>query len=99
MKSIRQLADDANQIVEDARGSAEALRGEIVAKANAEAEEIVAKARTEAEGEKERALQEARTEVAALSLDLAEKVVGNSIDRDAQQQLVESYLADLDGMA
>ena len=95
---LKGARDDANQIVEDARGSAESMRGDIVSKANSEAEEIISKARTEAEGEKERALQEARDEVATLSLDLAEKVVGGSLDRDAQRGLVESYLADLDQM-
>jgi F-type H+-transporting ATPase subunit b len=59
----------------------------------------VNKARIEADGEKARALQEARAEVAKLSLDLAEKVVGASLDRDAQRGLVEGYLADLDRMS
>ena len=95
---LKGARDDANQIVEDARGSAESMRGDIVSKANSEAEEIISKARAEAQGEKDRALQEARQEVAALSLDLAEKVVGGSLDRDAQRGLVESYLADLDQM-
>lgn len=95
---LKGAREDANEIVEDARGSAESLRNDIVAKANAEAEEIITKARTEAQGEKERALQEARDEVAALSLDLAERVVGSSLDREAQRGLVESYLADLDRM-
>ncbi|HSF86863.1 MAG TPA: F0F1 ATP synthase subunit B [Acidimicrobiia bacterium] len=95
---LKGARDDANQIVDDARASAEGMKSDIVAKANAEAEEIISKARTEAQGEKERALQEARDEVAALSLDLAEKVVGGSLDRQAQQGLVESYLAELDRM-
>ena len=95
---LKGARDDANQIVDDARQSAEGLKEDIVAKANAEAEEILTKARSEAQSEKERALQEARSDVAALSLDLAEKVVGGSLDRDAQRGLVESYISDLDGM-
>ncbi len=97
-KMKRGAVDEANQLVESARQSAESVREDIIAKANADAEEILTKARVEAQSEKERALQEARADVAALSLDLAEKVVAGSLDRDAQRGLVESYLNELDGM-
>jgi len=96
-----QLAEsksEANRIIEDARQAAEALRSEILAKAEAEAGQIVAKARQEADSEKDRALAEARQEVANLSIDLAERVVGESLDREAQLGLVERYLADLEKM-
>jgi F-type H+-transporting ATPase subunit b len=97
-EQLKGAREDANRIVEEARQSGESLKADIVAKANAEADEILTKARTEAQAERDRALQEARSDVAALSLDLAEKVVGGSLDRDAQRGLVESYLADLDRM-
>lgn len=95
---LKGARDDASQIVDDARQSAEGLKADIVSKANAEADDILTKARSEADAERGRALEEARSEVASLSLDLAEKVVG-SLDREAQQALVDSYLADLDRMA
>lgn len=90
---------DAARIIDEAKQAGEGVRSEIIAKANSEAEDIVAKARAEADGEKARALQEAKSDVANLSLDLAEKVVRGAIDRDAQRGLVESYLADLDGLS
>ncbi|MDQ3782299.1 MAG: F0F1 ATP synthase subunit B [Actinomycetota bacterium] len=90
---------DAARILDEAKQAGENVRNGIIAKANAEAEGIVGKARTEADTEKARALLEARSDMANLSLDLAEKVVRNSIDRDAQRSLVESYLADLDRMS
>ncbi len=90
---------DAARIIDEAKQAGESVRSEIIAKANAEAEDIMAKARADADGEKARALQEAKSDVANLSLDLAEKVVRSSIDRDAQRGLVESYLADLDSLS
>ncbi len=90
---------EANQIVEEARVQAESVRTGIVERANSEAEEIVAKAREEAATQKDRAMSEARQEVANLSIDLAEKVVGGSLDREAQQGLVDRYLADLERMS
>lgn len=98
----QQLADaknEANRILEEARQTADAMRQGIVSKANAEAEEIVGKARQEAATERDRALEEARQEVANLSVDLAERLVGQSLDRKAQLGLVSQYLDDLERMA
>lgn len=91
--------DDANRIIEDARQDAEALKTDIINRANAEAQEIVSKARTEADTEKTRAMAEARGEVASLSVNLAERVIGSNLDEQAQQGLVESFFADLDRMS
>ncbi len=87
-----------NEIMDEARQQAENLRSEIVARANTEAEGIVAKAREEAAGERARAMAEARRDVANLSIDLAEKVVGQSLDRKAQLGLVDRYLDELERM-
>ncbi len=87
---------EANTIVEDARKAAEAVRADVLAKAEDEAAAIRAKAHAEAEAEKGRALQEARVEVANISVNLAEKVVGASLDTDRQKNLVEQYLAELE---
>jgi F-type H+-transporting ATPase subunit b len=87
---------EAARIVDEARQAADAVRAETVSRAQQEAEEIVSRAREEAEGESERALEAARRHVANLSIDLAEKVVGQSLDRDAQLGLVDNYLAELE---
>jgi F-type H+-transporting ATPase subunit b len=96
-----QLAEaktDANRIVEEARDAAEQMKSDIVTKAEDEASQILSKARTEAESEKSRALAEARTEVGEISVDLAGKIVGESLDAEAHQDLVERYLSDLEKM-
>jgi F-type H+-transporting ATPase subunit b len=94
-----QLADarsKENEIIEEARTQAEAMKAEVLEKAQAEAEQIVSKAREEAAAEKARVLSDARQEVANLSIDLAERVVGESLDREAQQGLVDRYIAELE---
>lgn len=87
---------EANTIVEEARTAAETVRLDILAKAEEEAGAIRAKARAEAEAEKGRALQEARVEVANISVNLAEKMLGASLDSELQKDLVERYLAELE---
>ena len=97
-KQLAGARDEANKIVEDARRSADALRADVVGKAEAEAQTIVRKARDEAAGERERAVGAIRHEVASLSLDVAQRVVGESVDAAAQKKLVDRYIAELEGL-
>lgn len=93
---LAQARAKENEIIEEARQAADAMKAEVLEKAHAEAEQIVAKAREEAASEKARVLADARQEVANLSIDLAERVVGQSLDRDAQRGLVDRYIAELE---
>ena len=96
-----QLSDaqnEANRIVEEARQAGEAVRADIVSKAEQEAESIKSRTRADLLGDRERATTEIRREMASLSLDIAEKVIGASLDREGQQALVEQYIEDLEGV-
>ena len=88
--------DEAARIVDEARQAADAVRAETVNRAQQEADDIVRRARDEAAAEAQRALDAARSQVANLSIDLAEKVVEQTLDRQAQLGLVDSYLAELE---
>ena len=98
-KQLAGAKGEAAGIVNEARESAEAMKNDIVAKAQTEAEQIATKARSDASAERDRALASAKEEVANLSIDLAERVVGENLDRTAQLGLVERYLADLERMS
>lgn len=94
-----QLAEakaEGNRIIEEARSTAEQMRSEAVSKAESDASQILEKARQEAENERDRALIEARKQVGAISVDLAGRIVGESLDADAHKGLVDRYLADLE---
>ena len=89
--------DEASEIVESSRQAGESVKADIVARAEAEAESIKERAQDELAAERDRASAAIRREVVSLSLDVAEKVVGQSLDRDGQQALVEQYIDDLGG--
>ncbi len=93
--SIAGARAEATKIVEDARQAGESARSDIVARAEAEAEEIKNRAGQEISAERERAVGSMRREVAGLSLDVAEKLVGRSLDRDSQQALVDQFIDEL----
>ncbi len=89
---------EAAQIVEDARHQAETMKADIIARAQDEAAAVASKARADIEAEKASALAGMRDEVASLSVAMAQKVVGGTVDRNAQQALVEQYLNELGGV-
>lgn len=94
-----QLADarnEANRIIEESKKTAEALRKDLIAKAEAEAAEIVNRARTEVGSERDRALGELRSTVGDLSLKLAERVIGRELANEAAQRaFIDQTLAEL----
>jgi F-type H+-transporting ATPase subunit b len=96
-----QLADARNEvarIVEEGKRTAEALRADLVRKAEQEAQDIVARARTEASGERDRAMAELRSTVGDLSLTLASRVIESELSNpEAQRSMVDRAIAELAG--
>lgn len=93
--SIAGARDEASQIVENARQAGESARADIVARAESEADGIKARADQELQSELDRAATSMRREVAGLSIDVAEKLVGRNLDRESQQALVEQFIDEL----
>jgi len=93
---LSEAKERGNEVIEEARTQAEQMKADIIARAESQAAEIVSKAREDAQGEKSRALAEARRDVANLSIDLAERVVGENLNRETQLGLVERYIAELE---
>lgn len=98
-KQLAQSKTEANSILEEARASADKVRADLIAKAEADAEQIRAKARDEAAMAMSRALGEARAQVGEISVDLAGRIVGESLSADAHKALIDRYLADLERLS
>jgi F-type H+-transporting ATPase subunit b len=94
-EQLREARAEAGKIIDEARKTAEQVRKDAAAKAEDEARQTVAKAQEEIRAERDRALQELRAEVGALSVTLAERVVGQSLDKDRQLKLVDDYIDEL----
>ena len=98
----RQIADargEANRIIEEARQSAERVRADLIAKAETDAAQVVARAQEQLTAERNRTVQELQSQVAQLSIELAEKVVNRSLDRDVHRELVDAYIKEVGGMS
>ncbi len=92
----RQLADanaESARIVDEARQQAEAVRKDIVARAEQEAADIRVRANDEVRIASDRAMADLRQQVAAMSVDLAGKIVEKNLDPATQQSLIDSYIS------
>lgn len=86
---------EARRIMEEARKTAEALRTDIVEKANEQARHLADQAKAEIVREKETALAQLRSEVADLVILAASKVLHESLDDERHRKLVQTFIAEL----
>lgn len=96
-KEYDELVTDARRksadIVLEARKDAEAERARIIEAAHKEAEDIIAKAHANAEDERNAIYAAAAVSIADLSVSVASKIVGETLDQDGEQRrLIERYV-------
>ena len=80
---IAQAQETANRVQEEARDQA-----------RREGETLLERARGEIQLERDQAIAELRREFADLTVNAAEKVIGQSLDRDAHQRLIDEVLTE-----
>ena len=91
----RQVADakgEAARIIEEARQTADNLKRDLTARAEAEAAELRQRNAEQIAAERQRVMAEMQGQVATLAIELAEKVVGGSLDQQRSLQLIEDYI-------
>ena len=95
-----QLAEartEAAHIREEARSEAEGIRNDVLAKAREESDRIIAAGKEQLNAERQTIVRDLRTEIGSLAVDLASKIVGESLADEARQRgAVERFLSDLD---
>ena len=84
--------DEGNRIIEEARTTADQLRRDLQANAEQEAQNTVARAQEEIRAERDRVFNELRTQVAEIAVDLAGRVVGQSLDKQTHEKLIDDYI-------
>lgn len=93
---LREARQQAEQIVERSRKTAETREREIQAEAQERREQLMEQTRRDIESETRRAIQQIRREVADLTVLATEKVTRKVLDEDDQRRLVEDALSELD---
>ena len=89
---IAAAREEANRIIEEARTSADQVRRDLLAKAEEDAQATLDRAAEEIHAERDRAFQELRDQIGAISVELAERVVGQSLDEAAHRRLIDEFI-------
>jgi F-type H+-transporting ATPase subunit b len=97
-QKLRDAGSEAGRIIEESRKTAEQMRKDLLAKAEDESRQIVAKAQEEVRAERDRAVQSLRRELAEASVELAARVVGETLDKERHVRLVEQFIDEVGSM-
>ena len=89
---LAEARKEGQEIIAQATQMSEKARQEILETARGEARAQVEKAKEEISRERELAMSELRQQVADLSLNISEKVIGKSLDQQRQRELIADFL-------
>src|SRR5438876_451805 len=99
-EQLAEARHEAARLREEAREQGAQIIAEMREQAQAEARRIVEAAHAQIEADRQQAIQSLKTEVGGLAVDLASRVVGESLTDEARQRrIVERFLDELDQQA
>ena len=87
----------AAAIIDEARAQADQLKQDLQARAETEIAEQRGRAAADIESSRRQALDDLRTDVAAIAVSAAERVVGASLDADVHRALIDGYIDEVAG--
>ncbi|RIV32665.1 F0F1 ATP synthase subunit B [Micromonospora radicis] len=94
---LAEVRTEAARIRDDARADAESIRTDILAKAREESDRVIAAGRESLAVERQTIVRELRAEVGGLAVELAGRIVGESLADEARRKgTVERFLTDLE---
>src|SRR6266496_4399831 len=97
---LAEARQEAARLREEAREQGAQIIVEMREQAQAEARRLVEAAHAQIEADRQQAIQSLKTEVGGLAVDLASRVVGESLTDEARQRrIVERFLDELDQQA
>jgi len=95
-----QLAEartEAARIRQEAAADADGIRQDLLARAREESDRIIAAGKDQLVAERQTIVRELRSEIGTLAVDLASRIVGESLEEEARRKgTVERFLAELD---
>lgn len=87
--------EETTQMIEEARAAAEAVRVDLIARAEGDARLIVDKARKQLAGERERTLAELEGQLAKWATGIAGQIVQKELTPDSHKDLIDGFIRDI----
>lgn len=92
--SLKNAKEESFQIVNDAKERAQIQYAHIIDKANEDAAQIKQQADKSAEADREQMMREAQAELAQVALAAASKLIGSSVDAEANKNMLDQFLSE-----
>ena len=97
--AVQQAEVEAARIRDDARADATRIREELKAQAEAEVERMLQRGQEQLAAQRDQAVRGLRSELGGASMELAERVVRQSLtDDDARTTSVDSFLSEIESL-
>ena len=93
-ESLKNAKEESFQIVNDAKERAKVQYAHIIDKANEDAAQIKQQADKSAEADREQMMREAQEELAQVALAAASKLIGSSVDAEANKNMLDQFLSE-----
>jgi len=93
-KRLDEARQQGQALVAQAQEAAARIQDEAQSQARRETDTMLERARSESQMERDQAIAELRSEFADLTVSAAEKVIGQSLDRQAHQRLIDEVLTE-----
>ena len=90
--SIANMAQEKQQILDDAKAQGETIKAAIIEKAQRDAEAMTEQAKRTASNEAQAAIDTIRAEMADMVIEAAEKIVAEKLGAEDHDKLVDDYL-------
>jgi F-type H+-transporting ATPase subunit b len=96
-EAIQNARNEAKAIIEQARITSSKQAEELIQQAKEEAARLKEEALRDIENERNKAVAALRSQVSAMSVLIASKIIEKQIDEKSQEQLIEHYLKEVGG--
>lgn len=90
---LQDAKNEANRIIEEARQTADQLRRDLMARAEAEVAELRQRNADDINAAKDRTLADLRQQVGEIAIAAAERVVERNLDRETNAALVDNFIS------
>lgn len=94
-EQLQGARDEARKVVEDAKEAAQSTRQDLIAKAESDAERVLDRAEQEIRSQRDQAFNDLRREIGRLAVQVADRIVGDSLDEERHLRLVDEYIDEL----
>lgn len=94
-KQLLLAEDEAKKIVEQSRVYAEKLKTQLLEESKAQSQKLIENASQEIDRKKLEAFADLKNQVADLSLSIAEKILKQSVDKNANAEMIKKYIDEI----